>query len=134
MGIEKNMIREFHNTVKGVLTAPTNNGLGLGNMLRSHYDLPVLYMIKNEVVENREADWWLGQFGRAYIDRVIMTDDNMIFQESEIKGGNRAAIEALQSSPIWWETADESDVDEEAVVDLLPWMVAMIVEIMAPEY
>lgn len=65
-------------------------------LVKENPDLPILPLVDGDIVVGGEYGWWLGAFGRCYIDEYIIDEwygDGCVRLKSD--GGEDAIIEGM---------------------------------------
>lgn len=113
---------------------------GHGELLRlvaENPSLPIVAMVYSEVVQDDGYAWWLGSFGRAYVDEYVIFKSNKYDDGKYYTKDDQDEIEEIIAECVSEENPQmsESEIFAEAhrQAEALPWTKAIIVYIDLPE-
>lgn len=104
----------------------------LFQLIKENPELPIVPMVDSEIVADDCCSWWMGSWGKAEIDKYLITDehiylhsldDEYILENSDIAGKFISHEECMSMS----------DEELKQAFENLPWIEAIIVNIDLPE-
>lgn len=109
-------------------TALTNIHLAqLLDLMKENPHLPVVPMVRSEIVCDDCFAYWMGSWGDARVDRYLLTDNRILFKGDD--DPYEALLHIMDPDKLDRMTMKEID----AAYDALPWKKAIIVYIETPE-
>ncbi len=99
-------------------------------MVKENPELPIVPMVDGEIVAGDEFATWMGAFGYSRVDHYVIGDDGMVCFKS-----NGDVFDVLERclSEEEFDALPENEGECRPAYDALPWVKAIIVDIVLPD-